>query len=59
MLLRMERSIRVFYRDSFLCRAISAELAGETIPLQELLCVRNGRRRELRSILDDCRQAVD
>jgi putative transposase len=51
--------IRVFYKDRFLCRAISAELAGETMPLRELVRVRNGRRRELRSIIEDRRQAVD
>jgi putative transposase len=25
--------IRVFYKDKFLCRAICAELAGQTVPL--------------------------
>jgi putative transposase len=51
--------VRVFYKNRFLCRAISAELAGETMPLRELMRVRNRRRRELRSIIDDRRQAVD
>jgi integrase len=32
--------IRVFYRDRFLCRAISAELAGETIPLRDIIRAR-------------------
>ena len=51
--------IRIFYKDRFLCRAVSADLAGETMPLRELMRVRNRRRRELRSIIDDRRQAVD
>ena len=51
--------IRVFYRDRFLCRAISAELSGETIPLREIVRVRNRRRKELRSILTDRQKMVD
>ena len=43
--------IRVFYKDRFLCRAISAELAGETVPLREIVRVRNNRRKELRKLL--------
>ena len=51
--------IRVFYRDRFLCRAISAELAGETIPLRDIIRARNRRRKELRSILYDRQKMVD
>jgi putative transposase len=51
--------IRVFYKDRFLCRAISAELAGETVSLREIIRARNRRRQELRSILRDRRKAVD
>jgi putative transposase len=51
--------IRVFYKDCFLCRAISAELAGETIPLRDVIRVRNQRRKELRSILQDRQKMVD
>jgi len=29
--------IRVFHRDKFLCRAICAELAGETIGLKDII----------------------
>ena len=39
--------IRVFYEDKFLCRAVCAELAGEAVPLREILRARNRRRREL------------
>lgn len=51
--------IRVFYKDRFLCTAISAELAGETIPLRDVIRVRNQRRKELRSILHDRQKMVD
>jgi putative transposase len=51
--------IRVFYKDRFLCPAVSAELAGETIPLRDIVRVRNQRRRELSSILHDRQQLVD
>jgi putative transposase len=51
--------IRVFYNDRFLCRAISAELAGETVPLRDIVRVRNSRRRELRKILSSRRKTVD
>jgi putative transposase len=51
--------IRVFYKDRFLCPAVSAELAGETIPLRDIVRVRNQRRRELSSILHDRQQIVD
>jgi putative transposase len=51
--------MRVFYRDRFLCRAISAELAGETIPLRDIIRARNRRRKELRSILHDRQKMVD
>ncbi len=43
--------VRDFYKDRFLCRDVSAGFAGETIALHDIVCVRNSRRRELRSIL--------
>jgi putative transposase len=51
--------IRVFYQDKFLCRAISADLAGEAVPLREILRARNQRRQQLRTALRDRQQAVD
>ena len=51
--------IRIFHRNRFLCRAISAELAGEEVPLRELVRARTQRRRELRAILKSRREAVD
>jgi putative transposase len=51
--------LRVFHGDRFLCRAISADLAGATVPLREILSARNRRRRELRGFLRDRQNAVD
>ena len=51
--------IRVFHRDKFLCRAISADLAGQTVPLRDIVRARNQRRQELRAILKSRRQTVD
>ena len=41
--------IRVFYQESFLCRAVCQELAGSTISLKELVHARRQRQRELRA----------
>jgi Mu transposase, C-terminal len=51
--------IRVFHRDRFLCRAISADLAGQTIPLREIVNARKRRREELRTIVRDRLKTVD
>src|SRR5512135_1190722 len=51
--------IRVFYNDSFLCRAVCQELAGETVALREIVNARNRRRRELRQTLGERRRLVD
>ena len=51
--------IRVFHDDGFLCRAVSADLAGETVPLREIILARNRRRCELRAVLKDRHQAVE
>ncbi len=51
--------VRVFHKDRFLCRAVCAELAGETVSLREILRARNRRRRELRGVLRDRQAAVD
>jgi len=51
--------IRVFHEDKFLCRAVCVELAGETVPLREILPARNRRRRELRGVLRDRQTAVN
>jgi putative transposase len=51
--------IRVFHNQRFLCRAICAELAGETIALRDILQARNRRRRELRRTLQDRARLVE
>jgi putative transposase len=51
--------IRVFHDEGFLCRAVSADLAGETVPLRAIIRARNRRRRELRAVLKDRQQAVE
>jgi putative transposase len=51
--------VRVFHHERFLCRAVCAELAGETVPLRDILRARNRRRRELRGVLQDRQAAVD
>ena len=50
--------VRVFFREKFLCRAICQELAGETVPVREIVRVRRTRHRELRAIIEDRRRAA-
>jgi putative transposase len=45
--------IRVFHDHRFLCRAICADLAGETMSLRELIHARNRQRRDLRQTLQN------
>lgn len=40
--------IRVFYNNSFLCRAISTKLAGQSISLKDIIRARNRRRNQLK-----------
>ena len=51
--------VRVFHENTFLCRAVCAELAGSTVPLREILRARNRRRRELRGVLRNRQTVVD
>jgi putative transposase len=51
--------IRIFHDHRFLCRAICAELAGETISLREIMQARNRRRRDLRHTLQDRARIVE
>jgi putative transposase len=51
--------IRVFYHDAFLCRAICAELAGQTISLKEIQAARTAQRKTLRETLTDRQQVVE
>ena len=51
--------IRVYYRDTFLCRAVCQELAGETVSLKDIARARNRRKRELTKIITARRSLVD
>jgi putative transposase len=51
--------IRVFHQDRFVCRAVCAELAGQTIGLKEILQARNRHRRAVRNALKERAAAVD
>jgi putative transposase len=51
--------IRVFHNHRFLCRAICAELAGETIALREIIQARTHRRKALRQTLQDRTRTVE
>ena len=44
--------IRIYYKSSFLCRAVCQELAGQTITLKEIIKARQRRKRELRETID-------
>jgi putative transposase len=51
--------LRVFYDGQFLCRAVSPDLAGETLSLRDIIRTRNHRRHELRQMLRERTQVVD
>jgi putative transposase len=51
--------VRVFHDGRFVCRAVCQELAGETVPLREVIQARERRRRELRRTIQDRRKVVD
>jgi putative transposase len=51
--------IRVFHQGRFVCRAVCQELAGETVPLREIIRARQRRRRELRQTIRERRAAVE
>ncbi len=49
--------IRVFFKETFLCRAICPELAGHKVSLKEITQARNERRKLVRQGIDE-RMAV-
>ena len=51
--------IRVFYRNSFLCRAICAEFAGREISLKEIIQARTQQRKRVRQGIQERVSAVD
>lgn len=50
--------IRVYHRDTFLCRAICPELADETVSLKEIVRARNQRRRDLQQTIKDRNELI-
>jgi putative transposase len=51
--------LRVYLGDSFLCRAINPELAGETVALKDIIRARNEHRRQLRATWADREATVE
>lgn len=51
--------IRIFHDHRFLCRALCAELAGDTIALRDIIQARNRRRRDLRHTLHQRARTVE
>lgn len=50
--------IRVYHKDSFLCRAVCQELADQVVSLKEIVQARNQRRRELKKEIKDREELV-
>ena len=51
--------IRVFYQNSFVCRAICAEFAGREISLKEVIQARTQQRKRVRQGIQDRVSAID
>ncbi len=51
--------IRIYYKSSFLCRAVCQELAGQTITLKEIIKARQRRKRELRETIEKRKSLLD
>lgn len=51
--------IRVYFNDTFLCRAIAPELAAESITMEQLRDARSHRKRELKHQLRERRSVAD
>jgi len=51
--------VRVFHRDVFVCRAVSADLASRTVTLKEIVAARRARRGELRQGINERVSVVD
>jgi putative transposase len=45
--------LRVYHRNTFVCRAICPALANQTVSLKEIIQARNQRRRELKQTIKD------
>jgi putative transposase len=51
--------IRVFHNSRFICRAICQEIAGQTVPLRDIVRARDDRRRHLRQTMEERKRTVD
>lgn len=51
--------IRVFFKGRFLCKAVCQDIAGETVPLREIVHARDRHRRVLRTTIKDRQKAAD
>jgi putative transposase len=52
-------SVRVFHNNKFLCQAVCADLAAESIGIKEIQSARNKRRRNLRKKLFERKSLID
>jgi putative transposase len=51
--------VRVFLNGCFVCRAVCQELAGEVVPLREIIRARERRRRDLRRAIQERKEVVE
>lgn len=51
--------IRVFYKNNFLCCAISQDLEAKTVSLKEIVQARTARRKELRNNIRERTSIID
>lgn len=51
--------VRVFYQERFLCQAVCAELAGQTVGLKEIVRARREQRAQVRQGLSERRAVVE
>jgi putative transposase len=51
--------IRLFHEGGVVCRAVCQEMAGETVPLREIIRARQRRRRDLSQTIRERRAAVE
>ncbi len=51
--------LRVFHNGHFVCRAVCQELAGEVVPLREIVRARERRRRDLRRAIQERKEVVE
>ena len=52
-------SIRVYHKGEYICQAISAELANQTISIKEIQRARNARRNALRNEINQQKSSID